>query len=467
MTEKTSSADSSRPRTRWQGHITDDLHATAFALEAALKRAHPRPAFAAALEAHLVREERLLEGQPTGLRARWWRRRTRRLFLFAVALSLTVLSGAAYAVFVSPGDQVLLHIAGEDVVVTDNLGAPVSLTRRACGFAVTVNRVYVDQQQAIVAYTASAPHGYTVVPQHFSPSRTRTDTLPSLTVGSGHSFSFSGGAWGREASFFGQNAAGHVLFFKPFPGFDPAAALRVHLIIPYIELAEVQKDGLSRVAACATREGSKPAVVTVKGPFTYDLTVPVPAAHVATVQRSVRVGDLTVRVTLMEITPLNTRVYFTVSGGDQAHISWYTLLQRTHLAVPSHLGSIQSDRRPVLLHAYDTGAGTPYGALPDCSFPAADLTAQQLWLCRSLHNHPWWAALPPQYRPTYSQGFQDPAPRSLCVADFFAAPLYTYRGDVTFIFGPIEGHRATAHHRFTLRIHINPTTARAPNLVQD
>ncbi len=466
MTEKTPVSASPGGGTRWEEYINDDLQATAFDLRGALMGSRPRPAFVAALEARLLREQRILTSRSPCMRPRWWHLRTRRsLLLVALALGLTVLGGAAYAALVSPGDQVLLHTGGGAVLVKDNLGARVSLTQRACGFALTVNRVYVDQQQAIVAYTASAPHGYAVTPldaQDFM--LFHAGTAPQLSDGQGHSFAYHGEGGAMDT--FGHNAEGHVIFFTPPAGFDPGQAVHVHLSIPYVRMGMQSSHSRSHLPACVTlhQEPGAPPAVTVKGPFTYALTVPVPAAHVATVQRSVHVGGLTVRLTRLEITPLNTRVYFTVTGGDQAHISWYTLLQRTHLVIPSQTGANRSADQPAPPRGYDALAGTPYGALPDCSSPAATLTAQQRWLCHHYHNFPWWASVPQRYRPVYSQGFQDPAHLSLCVADFALAPLYTYRGDVTFIFGPIEGHTATAGHRFALHVRINPKAARAPNL---
>jgi len=94
-----------------------------------------------ALYTYLMQTERTL----SPLSRRW---ATRRPLIGIVALiaALATVAGV-YAAVTTLGDQTLLANNGTRQIAAANLGRPLNLSRHACGFTVTLNRVYADVQR--------------------------------------------------------------------------------------------------------------------------------------------------------------------------------------------------------------------------------------------------------------------------------------------------------------------------------
>lgn len=279
-----------------------------------------------AFYAHLERVERA----PSPIS----RRRTttwtpRPIIVLAALVAVLATVGGVYAAVTTLGDQTLLVNNGTRQIAVANLGRSLNLSRRACGFTVTLNRVYVDAQRIVIAYTVVGQAGRTF---QIGTSASLRAAGPTLTTAYGDRFE-SGGVevMGTVPEVAIGHDTGHFLSYsaraiwvrgvrRPYhPGPGPLA---LKLSIPAVQLVEYGHGPWPATSACeihdATTGDQKTGVryrgIEVRGPFTYAITAPVAPTRTLVVQEVRRVGAKTFTLTGIEATPSNLRVFLHVSG---------------------------------------------------------------------------------------------------------------------------------------------------------
>ncbi len=277
--------------------------------------------------AHMARAERA----PSPLsrtRATTWIRQPIGILAALVAVLATV--GGVYAAVTTLGDQTLLANNGTRQIAVADLGRSLNLSRRACGFTVTLNRVYADVQRIVIAYTVVGPVGRTF---HIGTSASMGAVEPTLTTAYGEQFE-SGGVevMGTVPEVAMGHDTGHFLSYgaraiwvqgvrRPYhPGLGPLA---LKLSIPAVQLEEYGRGPWPSAPACEAHDattgdqktGTRYRGVEAKGPFIFAMTAPVAPTRTIAVREVRRVGATTITLTGVEATPSNLRVFLHVSGG--------------------------------------------------------------------------------------------------------------------------------------------------------
>jgi len=280
-----------------------------------------------ALRAHVAGVERPL---PLVYHApvRTW---TRRPIAAAAALvAALAIVGGVYAAVATLGDQALLGNGGTRQIVASDLGRSLDLSRRACGFTVTLNRVYADAQRIVIAYTVVGPAGRTF---GIGTPVGMGDVEPTLTTAGGDQFE-SGGVdvAGIAPDVVMGHAKGQILSYGartvlvhgvPRPYHAGLGPLALQLTIPAIQLNEYGHGPWPTTPACEAHGNTTPDRATgtryrgveVTGPFTYAITAPVAPTRTITAHEVERSGAATITLTGVEVTPSNVRVSLRASGG--------------------------------------------------------------------------------------------------------------------------------------------------------
>mgnify|MGYP005853129181 FL=1 len=224
--------------------------------------------------------------------------------LLVLGLFLT-LGAAAYAVGPVIG-RLLQFSSGWQHVEEARLAQEVHLSQTLGDWTVTLERVYADANQILIAYTVSGPPG-----QDLNERATLTDRQ-------GRRFPEMAGA--------GVIGASELLGVRLPPGqgafvsaFDASAVrgqpakLNLHL---EIALRRLVPAGDAPSMPLPTAPPTSTVVIApamqyqeepLAGPFTFDFSVPFIPGRVALVQESVRVAGVTVRLDRVVVTPSETR----------------------------------------------------------------------------------------------------------------------------------------------------------------
>ncbi len=219
-------------------------------------------------------------------------------------LTTPVGTGAAFSTK-SLGDESLTYVPGLQRIVLEDLGRKVNVTQHACGFTMTVQRVYADPQRVIIGYTLTGPAHHTFVISSELPPK-----YPPPVLTDAH-----GGRLANMAQFVGPatgNAEGQALEFDGSRIATRRGVLTLHLVMPVVQLDEQR---FSQTSPCATytrpTTATQPRVVIVKGPFVYDLSVPIAPMHAAPLQSRTQINGLTMTLQRVAVTPINTSIYLT------------------------------------------------------------------------------------------------------------------------------------------------------------
>lgn len=252
--------------------------------------------------------------------------------VLVLGLFLT-LGAAAYAVGPVIG-RLLQFSSGWQHVAEARLAQEVHLSQTIGDWTVTLERVYADANQILIAYTVSGPPG-----QNLSERATLTDRQ-------GRRFPEMAGA--------GVTGASELLGVRLPPGqgafisaFDASAVqgqpakLDLHLeialgmLVPVSDAQPALPLSPGPVAAWSMTERTvEPPTSTVviapavqlreeplTGPFTFDFSVPFIPGRVALVQESARVAGVTVKLERVVVTPAETRAIlcFEPPTGESEH----------------------------------------------------------------------------------------------------------------------------------------------------
>jgi hypothetical protein len=234
------------------------------------------------------------------------------LLLAAALVVVAALAGVAHALE-SLVDQAMSRSPGTGQIVSQDLGLELKLSRSACGFSLTIDRVYADVNRVVVGYSVSGPAGRRF--EDFTADLALTDSQGrELKVTSGLGTGGFGGTSGEYRSFEGN-------------GFIPASGpLDLELTAQSIEGFEQYAGAAPATAPCEkhaapdARGGPAPwqRVITVPGPFTFHVSVPVDSRkRIAEVKQTLTSSHGTA-VTLERtvITPTEARVYLLGPSGS-------------------------------------------------------------------------------------------------------------------------------------------------------
>jgi len=284
------------------------------------------------------------------------------LLLAAALVGLVIVGGSAAYAGVPLIDQALSWFDTTAQQSTGHkLGQEVNLAQSACGYTMTIKRVYADANQVVVGYTLNGPADRTFIGGF--------DVRPTLSDAHGRAVPWmSGSGTGATPS----NETGNVVTFDASAVVDAPSTLTLHLVAPTILTTERLGDTPAAASPCETyrpfKKDEAPASwdiaktrwVTVAVPFTFDVTVPFIAGHAADVHQMVEVGGTAVTLERVVVTPIETRLYvrgvtpgtgFVVpqanaqlSVGDQTINSAVSILPTHGLAVYSFSTSLYHTR---------------------------------------------------------------------------------------------------------------------------
>lgn len=240
--------------------------------------------------------------------------------LLVLGLFLT-LGAAAYAVGPVIG-RLFQFSSGWQHIEEARLAQEVHLSQTIGDWTVTLERVYADANQILIAYTVSGPPGQNL------------DERATLTDNQGTRFPEMAGA--------GVTGASELLRIRLPPGqgafvsaFDASAVqgqptkLDLHLEIALSKLVPVG-DAPSVPAPAPAAPPTSAVVIApavqlheepLAGPFSFDFSVPFIPGRVALVQESVRVAGITVKLDRVVVTPAETRAIlcFDPPTGESEH----------------------------------------------------------------------------------------------------------------------------------------------------
>ncbi len=239
--------------------------------------------------------------------------------LLVLGLVLT-LGAAAYAVGPVIG-RLFQFSPGWQHVGEARLAQEVHLSQTIGDWTVTLERVYADANQILIAYTVSGPPGQNLIER------------ATLTDNQGRRFPEMAGA--------GVTGASELLGVRLPPGqgafvsaFDASAVqgqpakLDLHLEIVLGRLVPVG-DALSTPLPTAPPTSTVAIAPAMRyqeeplaGPFTFDFSVPFIPGRVALVQESARVAGVTVRLERVVVTPAETRAILCFDPPEGESESW-------------------------------------------------------------------------------------------------------------------------------------------------
>jgi len=223
-----------------------------------------------------------------------WPRQRRAVALLTLLAALLV-AGVAYAA--APLlDQALSTSPGADQITQGNLGQEVSVTRRACGYTLTVSRIYADANLIVIGFTLGGPAGRRFLPAIGQVSQDlpssdgvpTTVNLPTIAAQGKTLMPVQFGSSGVLTSDGAQYVAYDTRELS-----SPSGPLTLRLTVPAIQVFEQLADTPQASVACEPYSRMRDShgvfvngqqhdvnadhgrVVSVAGPFTYDLSVPV------------------------------------------------------------------------------------------------------------------------------------------------------------------------------------------------
>lgn len=272
--------------------LLDDTSDPALArLVGALDTAYTSPEPPAPMRAaigHALRQQATHASSPRAARATsWWpsARLPRRAVVVtaSILLAALILGGGAFAV--EPYLANLFNMEpGTQQVLALKLAQPVHVTQQLDGFTVTVEKVYADANNVLVAYVVTLPAGggYT--------SAMLVDPVASTDQGT-----LGPGGMGFGAANQGTSQA-NMLFFDASSITGTPSQLQVHLTA----------SGLGAIADGGKSDAHQ---VNIPGALSFDFTVAFHPGRVATPHQRVTVHGQTVTLERVVVTVSETRVY--------------------------------------------------------------------------------------------------------------------------------------------------------------
>lgn len=246
-----------------------------------------------------TRERRLRRWRPSLLRA------PRRARVAAVALvAAFCLLGAGYGLRSGLDHLIAVH-TGTAAIASRHLGQEVNASRTIQGFTVSVRQVYADPNQIAIGLTVSGPPGRTfnnIVPWgdlSTTPGH-QVATSPILTDDQGREL--RGGLGGEQ----GGVVDGTAAYLLTYDGSGiPIGRKQIDVRLTIGKLTAYEALGANRYRD-----------VTVDGPFTFDLTIPVEPGRVASLNLVAESGGVPVTLERVVTAPTGTRVSLRGAGPD-------------------------------------------------------------------------------------------------------------------------------------------------------
>jgi len=263
-------------------------------------------ATARALQAHASSEEPSTSVHP----------QSRRLAIIAVAMAVLLVVGGGACAMLPILWKAFAMAPRTERIVTRNLGTASNQSRTIDGFTVTIQRVYADASQIVIGYTVQGPpqrqfNNFMLFGTYEGkPGDAPLATLPRLTDATGHVFEPTTTTWGAGVE---QGAGGYLLRYEPGNIDMDRTALRVRLEAGVLEAFEVVQPDMvlpPNAANCQPMgEGqSQLCDVLVRGPFAFDLVVPIVQSRVAEVNETIAANGHTVTLERVVVAPTGTQI---------------------------------------------------------------------------------------------------------------------------------------------------------------
>ncbi len=250
--------------------------------------------------------------------------------IVAALLAIALLSGAtvyaAVSIFGSLSDQAFLSsgsLSGSGQVVRQNLGQQVSIARSACGYTMTVTRLYADANRVVIGYEIKEPPGRDFVFSNLA-----------LVDATGHDLHrLSGVGIGTRQS---QSSALHGGYYAAFDAGNMPGGLALPLrLTAGLRVEQDLSDGLPPARPCETYLPAIPHSagrgIVVNPPLRFDLRPPIdPRVRTVEPRQTVEAGGLPITLDHVVMTAAGTdlclRLPPSLASADRTRLLLYTLM---------------------------------------------------------------------------------------------------------------------------------------------
>jgi len=239
--------------------------------------------------------------------------------ILAALLSATgvIAMGTVHPVTPSPAPIDQIMTASPYVtLVRQHIMHDVNVSRRACGFTLTIQRIYADGNKIVVGYIITDPADHIFFDGAASdPTKA---TFPVASDASGTKLWYLGGGVSSDRR---SHVTGAVAVFDAGLVAGPPKILALHLVFPVINTVEQLNNSHWQLPQCATMSPFEPQAaprgvdytrlrrLTIHGPFTFDIMVPVAPGYRFNLHQTSLAKGLALTLERVVLSPLETRIY--------------------------------------------------------------------------------------------------------------------------------------------------------------
>lgn len=184
-----------------------------------------------------------------------------------------------------------------------NLGTAVDMSSTVNGFTVRVERVYADANMVVIGYTMSGPDGREF--NNFHPFDFEASSNPTLIDAKGVELLHGPIAWGAGVQ---DGRGGYVEVYDASTVWDGGPDLSVIWQVSAITAIEMQEQGADISSSAERTCDGEVCFLTVDGPFSFDLKIPLADSRVVQPHQELSAGDHNVILERVSTTPTNTQV---------------------------------------------------------------------------------------------------------------------------------------------------------------
>lgn len=247
--------------------------------------------------------------------------------LLVVALLFGVTAYAAVSILGSLSDQAFLSsgsLSGSSQIVRQHLGQQVSIAQSACGYTMTVTRLYADANRVVIGYEVKEPPGRDFVFATLTLADTAGRDLHRLS-GVGYGIRQPDASRALNGGYYAAFDAGNM------PG---GLALPLRLTAR-LRVEQMLSDGLPSVQPCETYLPAIPHSagrgIAVSPPLRFDLQPPIdPRVRAVEPHQTVETNGLPITLDRVVMTAAGTALYLrlppSLASADRTRLLLYTLM---------------------------------------------------------------------------------------------------------------------------------------------
>ena len=207
----------------------------------------------------------------------------------------------------------LLHY---DTIGYNGYERDVLITRQACGFTITLQRVYADINQVVIAYIVTGPSGRSFIGA--LGANPTSATSPRVSTTQGLTLLYLKGAVYTDPIL---HKDGAIIAFDAAKVQTTSRQLTIRLTFPVLTTVEQWEGTPPRPTPCETARPFRPREappgwdykrmrwLTVRGPFMFDVAMPFAPGHTVAFHRLAHVGRTTLALERLAVSATETRLY--------------------------------------------------------------------------------------------------------------------------------------------------------------